>query len=287
MAFTDSPLRYPGGKSCLNDLMKDVLRHNGLWLCTYAEPFAGGAGLALRLMFEGSVSRIFLNDIDPAIWSFWDAVLNRNDELAARIENAVVTIDEWHRQRDVFKAGLKEDSLDLGFAAFFLNRTNRSGIIKGGGVIGGLDQTGAYKIDCRFNRVDLASRVRRIARYKSRITLTRLDAVDFMDLFESEERGPSLVCIDPPYFVRGSSLYTNFYRRDDHAILADRVLRLKSSWVMTYDDAPEIESLYEARRRFRFSINYSAQEKRIGTELMVLSDDIELPLSLSGRVRAA
>lgn len=287
MAFTDSPLRYPGGKSCLTTLMRDVLRHNELRLCTYAEPFAGGAGLALRLMFEGSVSRIFLNDIDPAIWSFWDAVLNRTDELARRIEEAVLTVEEWHRQREVFKAGLTADSVDLGFAAFFLNRTNRSGIIKGGGVIGGLDQTGAYKIDCRFNRSDLSARVRRVARYKSRITLSRLDAVDFLDLFESEDHQPSLVCIDPPYFVRGSSLYTNFYRRADHAVLADRVMRLKSSWIMTYDDAPEIEALYEARRQFRFSINYSAQEKRIGTELMVLSDDLELPLSLTGSVRAA
>ena len=152
MAFADSPLRYPGGKSSLNELMKEVLRHNSLRLCTYAEPFAGGCGLALRLMFEGMVSRVFLNDIDPAIWAFWDSVLNQTEQLAQRIEAAEVTVAEWHRQRDTFKAGLDAGSLGLGYAAFFLNRTNRSGIIKGGGIIGGLDQTGNYKIDCRFNR---------------------------------------------------------------------------------------------------------------------------------------
>lgn len=286
MAFADSPLRYPGGKASLHTLMRDVIAHNSLRYCRYAEPFAGGGGLALRLLFEGVVSKIHLNDLDPAIWSFWHSVLDRTEEFAAMIEAASVTVPEWRRQREIVMSGSVADTLELGFAAFFLNRTNRSGIIKSGGVIGGLDQTGNYLIDCRFNRADLARRVRRIGRYRDRIDLTRLDALEFLDAFERDVSGPVFLCIDPPYFAKGSSLYSNFYRPDDHAVLASRVQELRQPWLMTYDDAPRILDLYRDRRRFRFSINYSAQNKRQGTELMVVSDDLELPMSLSGRLEA-
>jgi DNA adenine methylase len=287
MAFTDSPLRYPGGKASLHHLMRDVIAHNSLRYCRYAEPFAGGAGLALRLLFDGVVSKVHLNDLDPAIWAFWHSVLDRTEELAAMIEAAPVTISEWRRHRETVMTGSAADPLELGFAAFFLNRTNRSGIIKSGGVIGGLDQTGNYLIDCRFNRPDLAGRVRRIGRYRDRIHLSRLDALEFLDAFERHVSGPVFLCIDPPYFAQGSSLYSNFYRPEDHAVLARRVQQLNQPWLMTYDDAPRILDLYGDRRRFRFSINYSAQNKRQGTELMVVSDDLDLPKSVEARLSAA
>lgn len=223
MAYKDSPLRYPGGKATLHPLMREVIAHNSLRYCRYAEPFAGGAGLALRLLFDGVVAGIHLNDLDLAIWSFWHSVLNRTEDLASMIEAAPVTISEWRRQREIVLSGGNGDPLELGYAAFFLNRTNRSGIIKSAGVIGGLDQTGNYLIDCRFNRVDLAARVRRIGRYRDRIELTQLDALDFLDTFERDTAGPVFLCIDPPYFAKGSSLYSNFYRPEDHAVLAKRV----------------------------------------------------------------
>lgn len=287
MAFTDSPLRYPGGKASLHPLMRDVIAHNSLRYCRYAEPFAGGAGLALRLLFDGVVSRIHLNDLDPAIWAFWHSVLDRTEELATMIEAAPVTIPEWRRQREIVMTGNSADPLELGFAAFFLNRTNRSGIIKSGGVIGGLDQTGNYLIDCRFNRADLAARVRRIGRYRDRIDLTQLDALAFLDAFERDVSGPVFLCIDPPYFAKGSSLYSNFYRQEDHAVLARRVQELRQPWLMTYDDVPRILDFYRARRCFRFNINYSAQLKRKGTELLILSDDLVLPRALEDSIAAA
>lgn len=287
MAFTNSPLRYPGGKSALARTLRDIIVANDLRFCTYAEPFAGGCGLALRLLFDGVVAQIAINDLDPAIWAFWEATLNHTEELARRIATAEVTVDAWHQHRAILLGGSTDDVVTLGFAAFFLNRTNRSGIIKSGGVIGGLDQRGNYKIDCRFNREDLADRVRRIGLYRDRVELTRLDAIDFIDKFVDEGTENTLLCIDPPYFNKGSSLYTNFYRKDDHAVLAERVLELTSPWVMTYDDAPEIRSLYQSCPAYRFSINYSAQQKRVGTELLVHSPGLKLPFTLLRGMRAA
>jgi DNA adenine methylase len=275
-----SPLRYPGGKSCLLETVADVLRINKLERRPYAEPYAGGCGLALELLYGGFVSDLYINDIDKGIWSFWDCVLHNTDEFLEKMSSTPVTIDEWHRQRDIHRNSGGASTLDHGFATFFLNRTNRSGIIKAAGVIGGLDQTGNYKLDCRFNKDELSKRVRRIARYRNRITLTRLDAVAFLDPNEGHFPSDTFLCIDPPYFNKGSALYTSFYNPDDHAKLRDVVLKLQNPWIITYDSAPEIKALYSARRQFEFGLNYSVQTKRLGTEVMIASKGLKIPNSI-------
>ncbi|WP_208856238.1 DNA adenine methylase [Sphingomonas melonis] len=180
------------------DLLAAILRINNLTRGHYAEPYAGGAGLALSLLFEGHVSDVHLNDIDRTIWAFWSSVLTETTEFVRLIECTPVTIAEWHRQREIYLNESDFTDLEVGFATFFLNRTNRSGIVKGAGVIGGLSQDGAYKIDCRFNKEDLARRIRRIAKYKSRIHLHRQDALAFLDSMDESLPDRSFLCIDPP-----------------------------------------------------------------------------------------
>ncbi|MEQ9247546.1 MAG: DNA adenine methylase [Nitratireductor sp.] len=273
---TSSPLRYPGGKSCLLDLTATIMRLNGVERGHYAEPFAGGCGLALSLLYSGLVAEIHINDLDPAIWAFWHSVLNDTDDLVEKILETPVTIDEWQKQREIHRNQSANDTLTLGFSAFFLNRTNRSGIIKGGGVIGGLDQSGNYKIDCRYNIEGLTRRIRRVARYKDRVHLTALDAIDFLaDCADLPSN--SLLFIDPPYFKKGPGLYTSFYKPTDHARLAAQVLQLTSPWIVTYDDVPQIRDLYRARSQFCFDIHYSLQEKRVGSELLIASQGLKLP----------
>jgi DNA adenine methylase len=279
-----SPLRYPGGKSCLYDLVGHILRLNKLERAHYAEPYAGGAGLALSLLFNGHVSEIHLNDVDRSIWSFWHSILFATDDFSSLVAETPVTLDTWHAQRAVYLNPDDFDDLALGFATFFLNRTNRSGIIKGGGVIGGIDQTGNYKIDCRFNRDDLIKRIRRIAKYRSRIHLHRRDALEFIDLADAQLPSRSFFCIDPPYFNKGSSLYTSYYVPDDHLAVSQSVLGLGRPWVLTYDNTPEISHLYKARRQFGFDVNYSVQTKRVGTELLVASKGLKLPAEIRERM---
>lgn len=284
MARSNSPLRYPGGKTCLYDLSSQILRLNKLERGSYAEPYAGGAGLALTLLFEGHVSEIHLNDIDRSIWAFWDSALNQTDALVALIQATPVDMEQWHHQRQVCLNPNDFDDLTLGFSTFFLNRTNRSGIVKGAGVIGGLKQDGNYKIDCRFNRKELIRRIQRIAKYRSRIHLYRLDALEFMNLMDSHLPARSFFCIDPPYFNKGSSLYTSFYNHDDHSAVSQAVLGLDRPWILTYDNTPEISQLYKARRQFGFDVNYSVQTKRIGTELLVASKGLKMPIEARDRL---
>jgi DNA adenine methylase len=269
------------------ETVAEILRINKLERRPYAEPYAGGCGLALDLLYGGYVSDIYINDIDKGIWSFWHCILNETTDFLDKIAATPVTIGEWHAQRDIHRNQNSASTLDLGFATFFLNRTNRSGIIKAAGVIGGLQQNGNYKIDCRFNKEELSRRIRRISRYKSRINLTNLDAVEFLRGAASHFPEETFLCIDPPYFNKGSSLYTSFYNPEDHAHLRNCVIELENPWIITYDNAQEIKELYAQRRQFEFGLNYSVQTKRMGTEVMIASKGLKIPESIkSGHLSA-
>ena len=283
MVRVTSPLRYPGGKTCLFALVSTILRANRLERRQYAEPFAGGCGLALSLLYKGYVSDVHINDIDPSIWAFWHSVLNQTDELSYMISKTPITIDEWRCQRKINLQQDVSDPLALGFSAFFMNRTNRSGIIKGAGFIGGFKQTGPYKIDCRFNRVDLVRRIQRVAKYRSRIHLYRRDAVAFIKDVCNQLPPTTFFSIDPPYFNKGSSLYTSFYNPTDHAILATLLLDIRNPWIVTYDRDPSITMLYRDRRQFEFDLGYSVATKRMGTELLIASKGLRLPATLRRR----
>lgn len=276
MPVTDTPLRYPGGKSQLTPLVVDILHSNDLTYGEYAEPFAGGAGIALHLLLNSYVSHIYLNDFDPAIHAFWTAVLHHHEALCELVERAEVNINEWHRQRQIALHEHDADPLTRGFAVLFLNRTNRSGIIKAG-VIGGLEQLGTYKLDCRFNRSDLIRKIKRIAGVRDQISLSQLDAIEFLRKVVPSTSKYTLVNLDPPYFGKGPDLYTNFYKPNDHAALAKEVNRIKRRWMVTYDDTPEIRSLYSEHPMYSSRLNYSAQVKKVGTELLVLDPELVPP----------
>jgi DNA adenine methylase len=264
-------------------MLAEILRLNRIERGHYVEPYAGGCGLALSLLFGGHVGDIHVNDLDRSIWAFWYCVLNKTEDLVRLVERAPVTVMEWHRQREIQGHPSDVNVLELGFSTFFLNRTNRSGVIKGAGVIGGLAQRGNYKLDCRFNHEDLARRIRRIAKYKSRIHLTNLDAIPFLKECDRKLPEDTFYCIDPPYFTKGSSLYTNFYGPGEHKTVARAILKLRHQWIVTYDLAEEIRVLYSKRRQYIFDINYSVQTKRVGSELLIASKGLRLPAEIRRR----
>jgi DNA adenine methylase len=272
MPVTLSPLRYPGGKTQIAPFVDALLEHNGWVGGTYCEPFAGGCGIAWHLLLNGRVERVVINDLNPAIFSFWHSVLNNVDGLCERIEETPVTIDEWHRQKKVLTKN--EISLDLGYAALFLNRVNRSGILTAG-VIGGKAQSGDYKLDCRFNKTDIISKIQAIASRNEQVVLTNLDAKEFLTDVVEDIDGNTFINIDPPYYNKGKQLYQNFFEHQDHITLFDAIKRLTKPWMVTYDNTPEIAEIYAEFNPEPFALNYSAQIKRKGAELVMYSPKVK------------
>lgn len=275
MPITDTPLRYPGGKTQLAPFVSELLRTNDLSQCVYCEPFAGGAGIACRLLLNGTIAEAWINDIDPAIYAIWHSVLNLTEQLCELIEHTKIDIAEWYRQRQIH-AEERANLLDLGFATLFLNRTNRSGILKGG-VIGGIHQTGKYSIDCRFGRDELIRKIKRIALYREQIHLTCIDARQYIGSELKKLPQHALVNVDPPYYRAGPGLYTNAYQHQDHLALAKAVRKMPHRWMLTYDDVPEISAMYAGLTQYRKTLTYYAQVKRSAAELLILSDDLVPP----------
>lgn len=270
--MTYSPLRYPGGKNRLAPFIAKVCLDNKI-TGHYVEPYSGGAAVALFLLFEGFVNRVTINDSDRSIYAFWHSVLYQTEDLCELIIKVPVTIDEWRNQREIQMNKDNADLIDLGFSTFFLNRTNRSGIIKGG-AIGGNLQTGKYKLDCRFNKEDLIKRIRMIANQREKIDLYSIDAMCLVDLVleQNENLENTLFYFDPPYYVEGHSLYVNYYKKTHHQIVSNRIKQMQNiHWIVSYDDATEIRRLYSDCPMIEYDMFHMAATSKKAKELVFFS----------------
>ena len=271
-----SPLRYPGGKLKVVDYIKRLMEENDLCGGTYIEPYAGGANVALSLLLSKYAKRIKINDIDRSIYAFWYSVLKETESLCRMIQDTEVTMETWERQHEVQKHKMETDLLELGFSTFFLNRTNRSGILNGG-VIGGKAQTGKYKIDARYNKKDLIERIEIIAAHGNKIELTSMDAVALIKRYKKTPAAKTLCYLDPPYYVKGKDLYLNYYNDNDHREIAEAIMKYKGDWIISYDAVDFIKDLYDGYRQIEYYLSYSAGNPSKGLELMVFSDRLILP----------
>lgn len=272
-----SPLRYPGGKNRLSAFIAKICVDNNV-NGHYVEPYSGGASVALFLLIEKFVSKITINDKDRSIYAFWYSVLNKTDELCRLIEDAELSVKEWKRQKKIQTRKENTDLLELGFSTFYLNRTNRSGIINAG-VIGGLNQTGNYLMDCRFNKKTLIKRIRKIAEYKKSIRLYGEDALKLIDRIQKEAEDNNIIFyFDPPYFLKGNTLYMNYYEHRNHAEISKKIKSIKNiKWIISYDNVPEIKKLYEEYPSKEFSIKHTAYKAKEGKEILFFSKGLNTP----------
>ena len=275
MPYTPSPLRYPGGKAKLYNYIRSLIEMNGLIGETYIEPFAGGAGLALKLLQNNDVKRIVINDYDPAIYAFWYSILHNAQQMCDFVNTVPLTVDEWDKQHNVYSNQEDHSRLELANAVLYLNRTNVSGIINGG-IIGKRDQTGNYKMDARVNRAELIRKINAISELSDRIVLYNLDAVTFLQT-ELRHYYKAFINFDPPYVAKGGQLYQNAFSDNDHEVLRDHIVACRRKWVVTYDVCDLVSKLYASCRGSYIDTYYSANGARKAKEYIFFSNNLILP----------
>jgi len=272
-----SPLRYPGGKNKLAKFIALVCKNNRID-GHYVEPYAGGASVALYLLINGYVREITINDFDRSVYALWHSILNDSEKFCKMINRADVTVDNWRKQKLIQQNKEKADLLELGFSTLFLNRTNRSGVINGG-VIGGLEQKGNFKIDCRFNKSELIKRIKLIVEHKESIHLENLDALELIRKIGKKTKSKNVIFyFDPPYFLKGQSLYMNAYEHDDHQDVSAAIRKIKNAeWIVSYDNVPQIQSLYKGVNKINYSFVHVAYKPREGKEVLFFSNNLVVP----------
>ncbi|MFA5668701.1 MAG: DNA adenine methylase [Balneolaceae bacterium] len=273
----ESPLRYPGGKACIFPFISKLFYENNLLGVNYAEPYAGGSGLALKLLFNEYVNEIFINDYDYSIYAFWFSILESNQRFCDWVEDVQIDIENWRYFKAVLNNPDKYSQFEVAQAVFFLNRTNISGVIKGG-PIGGLEQKGKYKITARFNKSDLIKRIERIANFKNRINITNLDGISFIRNLNKSTQN-TFIYLDPPYVHKGADLYMNYFKKKDHENLARQVEKINHKWLVSYDNNDFIINLYNKKQRLRYSLSQSASN-RVGKEILVFSEQLDFNNSI-------
>ncbi|WP_295356994.1 MULTISPECIES: DNA adenine methylase [Bacteria][Archaea] len=273
MPTTLSPLRYPGGKTQLNSFVEHTIKMNQLNNAVYCEPFSGGAGVAISLLLNKKAKSIILNDIDIAIYSFWYAIIHESERFIKAVQDITIDMTEWKKQKLVYENAqennIQEYSFELAFATFFLNRTNRSGIITGG-PIGGNNQQSNYKLDCRFKKNSLIRKIRKISEAGNLIRLYHLDAKELIsNILIHENTNELFVYFDPPYYKQGKHLYKDFYDDNEHVLLSDAIRKMDDyHWIATYDNAKRIKDIYNDRVIQEYQIQYSANKARKEIELI-------------------
>lgn len=270
-----SPLRYPGGKARLAPYLARVLASQSKTIDSYCEPYAGGAGAGLQLLADGHVSKLIINDLNPGIAAFWRSVFLNTQALVRMVDACKVNVDSWHEQRAIYLAPDQHDDLTLGFATFFLNRTNRSGILNAR-PIGGLRQSGNWLIDARFNKYDLTRRLEFLGSLASQVDVREQRAIKLIQTLNRRTK-PVLLYVDPPYVIPGEELYMTEHSWTEHGRLEQVLTKSPHPWILTYDADNRTRELYRDFRCLRFGISHTAQVQKVGREFMFFSRGLRVP----------
>lgn len=281
MKRVTSPLRYPGSKVRITEMVAGLLERNLLVGSHIFEPFAGGSAVSLGLLANGFASAATWVERDPMIYAFWKMVKDRPEELIARMERGKITLAAWQRMQPFRKIDkpTKSNLADLGYAGLFFNRTCFSGIL-GAGPIGGMTQnSSSYKIDCRFNKRELTTSIRECSIIMKDVEVVFGDGIGYLRNNCLKMPPHSLVYIDPPYVTNGYKLYRYHFDKDDHTRLAEAVNDLRVPWLMSYDNHNLIRDLYVGEQAKFVKTFQSLKSSRFVKEILLLSEDFLLPAS--------
>ena len=256
-----SPLRYPGSKRKLCNYLGRVLTHNDLRPQILVEPFVGGGSVFLNFLSINEGSEAIIADKDELVYSFWKVLFTEPSHLINFVKKVKVNLENFEKYKYISSHTHEFNRKKLAETCLFLNRTSFSGILDdSAGPIGGREQKSLYKIDCRFGRENLIKKIKRISIFKNRVTVLSYSWEDTLKYVSGKDkyRNVSLLFyFDPPFYEKADKLYRHHFDSASHKNLRDKLMKLKQSWILSYDRAKEIQHLYSTFGRINVSMPYS------------------------------
>lgn len=257
--------RYPGGKSKIKfeilSLLNNFFQSNPS--AQYREPFFGGGSIGLNLLKTQNISSIWINDFDSGIAAIWTVVLNNPEELKDKINSYIPSVNDFFKFKEELKNNKFSDIIELAFKKIVIHQISYSGLgTKSGGPLGGIDQESKYKINCRWSAKTLNKNIDNINKLlkTTKIINNSCTDLDFEDVIE-DNLNHSILYLDPPYYLKGTELYQCAFSESDHIRLSKALQNTGNSWVLSYDDQPEIRKLYNWANIKELDLNYTINTK--------------------------
>lgn len=272
--------RYPGGKNKLRNVIIPEIRsviYADNNIKEYREPFFGGGSIGLKIL-HFDLESFWINDIDHGIQSLWHSIINNPNELKAMVMGFEPSVDEFFRIKNELlnPHSLQESNIvTCGFYKLAVHQMSYSGLgTKAGGPIGGRSQKSKYSVSCRWSPEYICNKIDFYHAYLSRCNLKGNTCYcnDFSHLIEDDSK-KAFIYLDPPYFIKGNELYQFGFSEDDHVRLAKLLKDTKHSWLLSYDDCPEIMDLYNGWANIKqlANVSYSINTSRSKPELLISS----------------
>lgn len=230
-----SAFRYPGGKKNFVSSVRGWLKA-GLRPSVFVEPFAGSAVVSMAVAREDLADRIVLNDLDPVVSNFWQVLADGgSEELCRMLLGFRVTRQNVREVWD--RRGLS--GIDLAFQTIVKNRTSHNGIVGKGmaGMIGEIGRDNKGIMSCWTIRT-FVPRILEAGRFfaSGKASFKQRDAIEVIREYAGNPS--AALFVDPPYFGKGSILYST------HGVSPSAVLEAVSGAtgrkMVTYDMVPEI-----------------------------------------------
>lgn len=236
-----SPFRYPGGKTWLVPLFRRWMMSLPSQPKVLVEPFAGGGIISLTTAFEFLADKVVMVELDKQIAAVWGSILGGDANwLAKRLLAFELTPESAKAELAKPANSLRE----LAFQTILKNRTAHGGILaEGAGVL--KHGENGKGILSRWYPETISKRITNIELVAKRIEFIHGNAFEVMNEYRKEK--DAVFFIDPPYTAGGKSAGSRLYTHSvvDHEKLFSLCEKLHGDFLMTYDNAEEVQLLAE------------------------------------------
>jgi DNA adenine methylase len=267
---------YPGGKS---RAVKKIVETLDLDLSKYrqvVEPFCGGAAFTLGTLPQGGEG--WLNDMDFDLMALWMSIVHFPDALCDAVTSAKIEAEDFYRLREKLlkprkQVTRKDAVVRCALDKLIIHKISFSNMGEmSGSPVGGKNQTGAWKFDCRWKPDLICKRIKDASELLEGVCLTNWDYQTVFRWLRKDD----FVFIDPPYVDAGAKCYKHSFTMANHVALAKAVKSLRCEWAITYDYHPSIVEMYSWADVYDLEFKYfmssayrSGETMKVGKELLI------------------